>query len=182
MPMSGLTIVLRTAGDPMTLASAVRDAVHSVDRGIAVSSVEPVEAQISQSVATPRFQTALVTLFGCIALILAAVGLYGLIAYQVQQRTREIGIRVALGAQQSSIAILVVKQGLTLALIGILIGIGAALGVTRFIATALFSVSATDPAVFALVAAMLTTVALVASYIPARRASRVDPCVALRYE
>jgi putative ABC transport system permease protein len=182
MPMSGLTIVLRTRGDAMAQAAAVRDAVHSIDRGIAVSSIEPVDAQIAQSIATPRFQTALVTLFGCIALILAAVGLYGLIAYQVQRRTREIGIRVALGAKQSEIAILVVKQGLTLALIGITIGAGAAFGVTRFIAAALFSVSATDPRVFALVAAMLTLVALAASYIPARRASRVDPSVALRYE
>jgi len=166
----------------MKQAGAVRDAVHAIDRGIAVSNVEPVDTQITQSVATPRFQTALVTLFGCIALVLAAVGLYGLIAYQVQQRTREIGIRVALGAQQGEIALLVVKQGLSLALLGIAIGIGVALGVTRFIAAALFSISATDPRVFAAVAAMLTLVALAASYIPARRASRVDPAVALRYE
>jgi putative ABC transport system permease protein len=182
MPMSGLTIVLRTSANPMSYAAAVRDAVHSIDPGIAVSSIEPVDAQISLSTATPRFLTALVTLFGFMALVLAAVGLYGLIAYQVQQRTREIGIRVALGAQRREIVMLVVKQGLALSLTGIAIGMAAATGITRLIASTLFQISATDPRVFASVAATLTLVAIVASCIPAWRASRIDPSVALRYE
>jgi len=182
MPMSSMFIVMRVSGDPMSQATALRSAVHAVDPGIAVSSVEPAEKRITQSMATPRFQTALVTLFGFMGLVLAAVGLYGLIAYQVQQRTREIGIRVALGAQRGEILLLVVRQGLGLALIGILIGIAAATGATRFIAATLFQISATDPRVFAAVAAVLTLVAVTASYVPARRASRIDPSVALRYE
>ena len=182
MPMSGVTIILRTSGDPMSQASAVRDAVHSVDAGVAVANVEPVAARITQSTATPRFQTTLITLFGCIALILAAVGLYGLIAYQVQQRTREIGIRVALGAQRREILMLVVKQGLALSLIGIAIGVVVATGVTRLIAATLFQISASDPRVYTAVAAMLALVAMAASFIPARRASLVDPSVALRCE
>jgi len=182
MPMSSVTIVMRVSGDPMTLASAVRSAVHSIDAGIAVSNIEPVGAQISQSTATPRFQTTHITLFGSIALILAAIGLYGLISYQVQQRTREIGIRVALGAQRREILMLIVKKGLALALTGIAIGAVVASGVTRLISTTLFQISANDPRVFASVAVILAFVAVVASFIPARRASLVDPSVALRYE
>ena len=182
MPMNSVVIVMKVTGDPMSQAATLRNVVHSLDSGIAVSKVEPAAAQISLSTATPRFQTALVTLFGFMALVLAAVGLYGLIAYQVQQRTREIGIRVALGAQRREIVMLVVKQGLALSLAGIAIGVAAATGVTRLIASTLFQISATDPRVFATVAATLTLVAIVASCIPAWRASRIDPSVALRYE
>jgi putative ABC transport system permease protein len=182
MPMSGITIILRVSGDPMSQAAAVRRAVHSIDPDIAVSSIEPAEARIAQSTATPRFQTTLITIFGSMALILAAVGLYGLISYQVQQRTREIGIRVALGAQRGEILALVVKNGLALALSGIAIGAVVATGTTRLLAATLFQINATDPRVFGAVALVLMAVALVATYIPARRASRVEPSVALRYE
>lgn len=182
VPMSSLTIVLRVDGDPMGYAGAVRNAVHAIDRGIAVDHIEPVGALLSQSTATPQFQTALITLFGLVALVLAAIGLYGLIAYQVQQRTHEIGIRLALGAQQGQVLTLVIKRGLALALAGIAIGLVCALGATRFIAASLFQVSTTDPKVFGLVSVTLALIALAASYIPARAAARVDPATALRYE
>jgi putative ABC transport system permease protein len=182
MPFSNLTILLRVEGDPARYGNAIRSVVDALDSTIAVAQVEPVADRLFQSTAEPRFQTTLITLFGLVALLLAAIGLYGLVAYQVQQRTHEIGIRAALGATRSAILRLIVGRGLALALAGIGTGIFAALLTTRLVASALFHVSASDPLIFGGVAILLTAVALVASYVPARRAAKVSPSVALRYE
>src|SRR5436190_16737831 len=137
---------------------------------------------ISRSSSRQRFNMLLMTVFGSAALFIAAIGIYGLMAYSVQQRTQEIGIRLALGAESGHVRSMVVFQGMRLALIGVVIGIGSAFGLTRVIATFLFGVKERDPAVFTAVAVLLSVVALLAVWIPARRATRIDPVVALRYE
>jgi putative ABC transport system permease protein len=137
---------------------------------------------LSDVIARPRFNVFLLSIFSVIALMLAAVGIYGVMSYTVAQRTREIGVRIALGAQASDVLKLVVGQGMMLALIGVAIGIAGALGVTRLMSNRLYDVTATDPLTFIAVSGLMTAIALLACYIPARRATRVDPMVALRYE
>jgi putative ABC transport system permease protein len=137
---------------------------------------------VSRSTAQEQFNMWLMSVFGASALLLAAIGIYGLMAYSVEQRTQEIGIRMALGAQSRQVKNMVVFQGMRLAIVGVLLGVAAAFGLARLIATFLFGVTARDPLVFAGVPALLTVVALLAVWIPARRASRVDPIIALRYE
>jgi len=181
-PPPDMNVVVRSSGNPLQLSAALHDAVFSLDKNQAISTIRSMDDVVSGSVAQPRFASQILGLFAVLALLLAAVGLYGLIAYTVTQRTHEIGIRMALGAQPRDVLKLVLGQGLKLALTGAAIGIAGALALTRLIQGLLFQVSPTDPVTFISVTALLTIVALAASYLPARRAMRVDPMVALRYE
>jgi putative ABC transport system permease protein len=181
-PFSGMTLIVRTEGDPTAMNASIRSQVLSIDKDQPVSRIRTLEQIVYESVAKQRFSMLLLGVFGVVALILAAVGLYGVMSYAVTQRTHEIGIRMALGAQQKDVIRLVVGQGMVLALIGVVIGLVAAFALTRVMATLLFNVSATDPLTFLAIPALLTMVALAASLVPARRAMRVDPMIALRYE
>jgi putative ABC transport system permease protein len=174
---------IRTAlADPMDLARAVRQIVADVDASVAVDNVVPMRERLSDSAANERFWLRLLALFGGLAVFLAAVGIYGVIAYAVEQRAHEFSIRTALGAGRRDIIRLVVREGLIVTLVGIAIGIGAAFGLTRLIASQLYGVTATDPLTIAVVAVLLTAVAMAACVLPARRAARVDPLRALRVE
>ncbi|MGC1106781.1 MAG: FtsX-like permease family protein, partial [Candidatus Acidiferrales bacterium] len=180
--LTGLSLVLRTKADPLAVVSAVQERIWSLNKSQPVENIESMDQLVADSNAAPRSQTFLLGAFGALGLLLAVVGIYGVISYSVTQRTREIGIRMALGAEPGQVMRLVLAHGLKLALIGVAIGIGASFALTRLMASLLFGVSATDPLTFAGVAIVLTGVSLAACYIPARRAMRVDPMVALRYE
>jgi len=182
MPFFSLTTVVRAAGDPMAIVGAVRNEVRALDSDLPVDRVKTLDQYLTESVAQPRFNTLLLALFAGVAMILTAVGLYGVMAYSVTVRTREIGVRVALGARRSDVLRLVISQGMKLTLIGVAIGLVTALALTRLMAGLLFGVTPTDPATFALIMLLLAGVALLACYIPARRATKVDPMVALKYE
>lgn len=177
-----MVLVARTENDPLSYVQAVRDRVRELDPNQPIYDIASMEQVRSRSVFLQRMAVVLLAIFASLALILAAVGIYGVMAYSVSQRTHEIGIRMALGAQTSDVLKMVVGQGMVLALIGAGIGLAAAFGVTRLMASMLFGVSATDPATFLGITLILTLVAFIACYIPARRATRVDPIVALRYE
>jgi putative ABC transport system permease protein len=181
-PALSMNVVLHTAGDPAHAASALRAAVAAVDADIPISTVRTMDDLISTSLAQPRFSMLLLALFALIALTLAAVGLYGVISYTVSQRTREIGIRMALGAEPRDILRLVVGQGFRMTALGVIIGLATALAVTRLLANLLFEVTPFDAASFAGLPLLLAAIALVASWIPARRAAHVDPLVSLRNE
>jgi ABC-type antimicrobial peptide transport system permease subunit len=172
---------VRTRGNPLALSGAIQEAIRKVS-GLPVTDVRTMDEVISRSISRQRFNMLLMTIFGGAALFLAAIGIYGLMAYSVQQRTQEIGIRIALGAGTGSVRKMVVFQGMRLALAGVLAGIGAALGLSQLITAFLFGVKAKDPAVFTSVAILLSQVSLMAMWLPARRATRIDPVVALRYE
>ena len=180
--LSFMAIAIRTDGAPLSVVNAARAQVQSVDPEIPVFGVSSMENLISKSLSEPRLNSVLLAAFAGLALVLAAVGIYGMIAYSVTQRTHEIGIRMALGAGPHSMTSLMVGKGALLALAGIGLGLVAALALTRLIANFLFGVTATDPATFVGVSLLLALVALAGCYIPARRAARVDPMVALRYE
>ncbi|HYY56152.1 MAG TPA: FtsX-like permease family protein, partial [Pyrinomonadaceae bacterium] len=183
VPFSDMTMVLRTSSqDPATLAPALRSAVQEIDKDQPLYEVRTMNSLIADSVARQRFSMTLIALFAGLALVLASVGIFSVMSFLVTQRTHEIGIRMALGAQTRDILKMVVGQGMTLTLIGIIIGLLAAFALTRVMRGLLFSVSATDPLTFTGVSLLLAFVALLACYIPARRATRVDPMVALRYE
>ncbi|HEV2490637.1 MAG TPA: ABC transporter permease [Candidatus Acidoferrales bacterium] len=175
-------LVVRTTVDPSSVTSAVRDTIRAIDRDLAVSRVRTMDDVFSVVVTPQRFNLRLLELMAGLALILAAFGLYGVTAYSVEQRTHEIGVRMALGASSSDIVRMVLGQGLLLASIGIAIGVAGALALTRFLRSLLFEIKPTDPATFIGVAILLALVALAACYIPARRAMKVDPMIALRYE
>ncbi|HKG20570.1 MAG TPA: FtsX-like permease family protein, partial [Blastocatellia bacterium] len=175
-------LVIRTTGDPLSLVSAVREVVWAIDKDQPVSNVSTMEQIMSGSVARQRFNMLLLGIFAVVALILAAVGIYGVMSYLVTQRTREIGLRMALGAQTGDVLRLVVGQGFKLVAAGVALGLVSALILTRYMSSLLFGVSATDPLTFALISVSLVAVALLASYIPARRATRIDPMEALHYE
>src|SRR5688572_2748464 len=175
-------LIVRTTGDPSRLAGAVREAVWAVDKDQPISNVRTMDQVLAASVARERFQMLLLALFATLALVLACIGLYGVISYAVVQRTHEIGVRIALGAQSADVLRLVINQGMLLTLIGLVIGIAGAFAVTRVMTEMLFGVTATDPLTFAGVPVLLVAIAFLACYIPARRATNVDPLVALRYE
>jgi putative ABC transport system permease protein len=179
---SSMTMVMRADSDPLALAGALRSEVQALDKDQPISDVRTMDDFLSASIARTRFSALLLAVFAGVAMVLAAVGIYGVMAYSVEQRTREIGIRMALGADRGSVIAMVVRQGMTLSLIGVAIGLVAAWALTRFLATLLFQVSATDAKSFVVVSAALIVVSLLASLIPARRATEVDPIVALRYE
>jgi len=181
-PLWAADIAVRARGNPSSLGGALREQIRAIDSALPVAEVKPMEEAIGSSIAQPRFRTALLSLFGAAALLLAAIGIYGVLAYTVTQQTREIGIRMALGANPGRVLRLVLARGLRLAGAGTVIGVLAALLLTRLLGSLLFDVSATDPLTFAAVAGLLLAVALLACYVPARRAMRVDPMVALRYE
>jgi putative ABC transport system permease protein len=174
--------VIRATGDPLALFPAVREQVWSIDRSLPVENVTTMDAAIDEQLAGARFNATLIGIFAAVALALAALGVYGVLSYTVTQRTNEIGIRMALGAQRGSVARLVVGHGMALTAAGIGLGLVASVWLTRSISRLLFDVSRLDPAVFAVVALLLGAVAFAAAYLPARRASRVDPMVALRGE
>jgi putative ABC transport system permease protein len=181
-PPFGPVIVIRTTRDPQRLISIARAKVRELDRDVPISNVNTMEQLVAQSVAQRRFGMCLVGIFAALALVLAVVGIYGVVSYSVAQRTNEIGVRMALGASASDVLKLVLKNGMTLALIGVGIGLAAAFAATRLMAAMLFEVKPTDLATFAIVSVGLMLVALLACYVPARRAMKVDPLVALRYE
>jgi putative ABC transport system permease protein len=177
-----MTLVIRTRDEATNIAPAARNVIRNLDPEQPVGEVSTMEGLLARSIARSRFNAVLLAVFSLVALVMAAVGIYGVMSYSVQQRTHEIGLRMALGAQQSDVLRLVVKQGIILGLIGVAAGLIAAFGLTRLIVSLLFEVPATDTRTFAAVAGGLFLITLVACYIPARRATKVDPLVALRYE
>ena len=179
---TGTNVVIRTKGDPASLAAAVRKEVQGVDADQPVAAVQTMEQWLETSTAGPRYRTTLLTLFALVALLLASTGIYGVMAYSVSQRTHEIGVRMALGARPWDVLKLVVRQGMALVIVGVVLGLLGSYALTRVMSTLLFGVTARDPITFVAVAGLLTLVAFVACYIPARRATKVDPLVALRYE
>jgi putative ABC transport system permease protein len=181
-PVGSMSVVLKTATPPSSLAEAVRAQVYAVDPNLPVSNVRTLDQIVSRSISQPRFYMLLLTLFAALALALAAIGIFGVLSYAVSQRTREIGIRMALGAEGRSVIALIVRQAMMLVAAGLSAGTIAAVFVAQTMTKMLFSVRPTDPATFAGVAVVLAAVALLASYLPARRATRVDPIVALRAE
>jgi putative ABC transport system permease protein len=182
MPMSSVSLIVQTGSNPMKAFPTVRDAIWSVDRDLALGNVKSLEQLLHESVGSARFQMLLLSIFGAVALLLAAIGIYGVISYQVNQRTREMGVRLALGAGHGQLVRLVVGEGAALAAAGIGIGVAGAAVVTRLISAMLFGVSERDLVTFAAVALLLGLVAIIASYLPARRLSRINPVIALRYE
>jgi putative ABC transport system permease protein len=181
-PLWGGEVVVRTSLSTSSAAAGIRQAVHSIDKNLPVTDIEFLAEALGQSISRERFRTFLLGSFSGIALILAAVGIFGVISYCASERTHEIGIRMALGAQRGDVLRLILGQGTKLALVGLGVGLGAAFLLTRLMARLLYAVSATDPLTFGAVTIVLLGAALTACYIPARRAMSTDPMVALRYE
>jgi predicted permease len=180
--VSYITLVARTSGDPAASAPAIKEAAWSFDRNLAISEILTMDGVVADATAQPRFEMQLLTIFAAVALVLATVGIYGVISYSATRRTHEIGVRMSLGATRRDVLLLIVRQGMRLALVGSLTGIGGALLLSRLMRKLLYGVQPTDPATFVAVATGLAVVAIVACYIPAHRAMRINPMTALRYE
>jgi putative ABC transport system permease protein len=181
-PMQSPKIFVRATSDSSALAAAIRRETKAIIPNLPTPVIRLLTEHVGESLAQPRFQAGLLTLFGAVALLLAACGIYGVLAYAVTQRWREIGVRMALGARQRNVLSLVMVQGLKLALAGLLIGLLAALALTRILQSSLYKVAPTDPFTFAAVSLLLLLIASVACYLPARRAAKVEPMEALRHE
>jgi putative ABC transport system permease protein len=181
-PMEAPTLVVRGMGDAAALTAGIQRETKSVIPNLPTPEIRLMTDRVTQSMAQPRFESELLSLFGALALFLSACGIYSVLAYSVAQRRHEIGIRMALGAQKREVLALVFRQGLKLTLAGVVIGLVSALGLTRIIQNLLYGVTPTDPPTFVAVSLLLFMVALVACFLPARRAMKVDPMVALRYE
>jgi putative ABC transport system permease protein len=177
-----MTVAVRTSGEPIAAAGAVRDAVRAMDPTVPVYNIGTMDQRITSSLSQTRFSTMLLSVFGGIALLLAAIGVYGIISYGVTQRVQEIGIRIALGAQGRDVLAMVMGHAAVLAGLGLVLGVAGAVALTRLLTDLLFRVSPTDPPTFAVGIIALTFVAVLASAVPALRAARVDPIVALRAE
>ncbi len=177
-----MTLVIRSDGDPENLAPMVRRELRAIDPNQPISSVRTMEEVMSDTVGRARFNTLLLGLFAALATLLAAVGIFGVMNYSVTLRTREIGLRMALGARPREVLLLILKQGLLLTLLGVAIGLAGALALTRVMSGLLFGIGAADPATYAAIVLVLLVVSFIACYIPARRATRVDPLIALRYD
>jgi putative ABC transport system permease protein len=177
-----MNLLVHTSGDPVAIAPSVRGQISAIDRQVPVARIRTMDSILSESVAQQRFRSTLLLVFGVTALLLAAIGIYGVMSYAVTQRTKEIGIRLALGAQLNNVRSLVIWNGMTLTIIGITLGLAGAFALTRFLSSLVFEISATDPLTFTVIAVSLALIALLACYIPARRATRIDPLVALRDE
>jgi putative ABC transport system permease protein len=171
--------VIRTAGDPAAFTPTLRREVQALDKDQPIYNVRTMDDVVANSLGTRRVSMQLFAVFAIAALLLAAIGIYGVMAYSVTQRTREIGIRMALGAQRSDVLALVIRQGMRLTVIGVVVGVAGAFALTRLMANLLFGVAATDPLTFAVIPLLLLFVAFVACYLPARRAARLDPTIAL---
>jgi putative ABC transport system permease protein len=182
LPFPLVSLVVRSSGDPRSLIPAIKSAIHEVDADQGVAEIQMMEERVAAAGAQPRVQAWLVTAFSLVALALACIGIYGVISYTVNQRTREIGVRVALGANRLRIFGQILRESLTVAGAGVVIGLFASLGLTRWLETLLFEVEPTDPTVYTSVAILMLSVAAAASYVPSRRAATVDPVVALRDE
>jgi ABC-type antimicrobial peptide transport system permease subunit len=176
------TLLVRTSGRPEALISAVRRQVQSLDSNLALTNVQTIGELMSQGLWAPRMGAAMLAVFGGLALVLAVIGVYGVLSYSVNQQTREIGIRMAMGAQTGRVLRLVVGQGMRLATVGLILGLVIAFAAMRVMSSLLFGVSAHDPLTFVGVSLVLAIAAALACYIPARRATKVDPIIALRYE
>jgi len=177
-----LMLAVQTTTPPETVVSAIREQVRLMDADQPITNVRTLDELLSRALSSAKFSLWLLGLFAVLGLVLAAIGIYGVMVTAVMQRRHEIGLRMALGAQRSDVLWLVIRQGMMPVLIGVGAGLAAAVGLTRLMSTLLFEVSATDPLTLALITVLLTIVALLACYIPARRATKVDPLVALRYE
>jgi len=177
-----MDVIVKTSVEPLSLVDPIKGEVQALDKDQPLGNVQSLESIVERNVAPRRFNLLLLSVFAIIALLLGAVGLYGVMSYAVTQRTREIGIRMALGAQKSDVLKLVIRQGLLLSSVGVLIGLASSLALTHLMKSLLYNVSAIDPPTLIIISILLTAVALFACYVPARRAMRVDPLVAVRHE
>ena len=177
-----MSLVVRTASDPLSLVAAVKNQIQTIDKDLPIDEAKTMQQLLAESVSGRRFNMLLLSVFALVALVLALVGIYGVMSYTVTQRTHEIGIRVAIGAQSRDVFRMVIGQGMILAMIGVAFGLVGAFALTRLMTSMLFGVEPTDPATFISITALIIVVALVACYIPGRRAAKVNPLEALRYE